>query len=94
MSGNEGYDWDKDTDEIQSLDSEVLHETRPNRWTGPGSTWRDLTAEERQTYAALKGVENRDLGVHLYNAFALKQQRLPDALKEVSPASRLFSLSI
>ena len=73
MPGND-EEWDKNTDEIRSIDSEELHETRPNRWTGPGSTWRKLTAEDRAVHAALEGLRNRDLGVHLYNAFALKQK--------------------
>lgn len=90
MSGNEDNEWDRDTDEIRSLDSEVLHETRPNRWTGSESTWRHLTAEDRQTHAALIAVRNRDLAVHLFNAFALKQQGLSrDVGPEVS-AGQMF----
>ncbi|OIW23932.1 hypothetical protein CONLIGDRAFT_116059 [Coniochaeta ligniaria NRRL 30616] len=73
MSNSGDKEWDKYTDEIRSIASEDLHETRPNRWTGPASTWRKLTAEDRQTYAALEAVRNRDLSVHLYNAFALKR---------------------
>jgi hypothetical protein len=71
MSRND-EEWDKYTDEIRSIDSEELHETRPNRWTGPGSTWRKLTAEDRAVHAALEAVRHRDLALHLYNAFALK----------------------
>lgn len=73
MSNLQDKEWDKYTDEIRSIDSEELHETRPNRWTGPASTWRKLTAEDRQTYAAIEAIRNRDLSLHLYNAFALKR---------------------
>lgn len=72
MSRND-EDWDRNTDDIRSIDSEELHETRPNRWTGPGSTWRKLTAEDRAVHSALEAVRHRDLSVHLYNAFALKR---------------------
>ncbi|KAJ9150408.1 RNA polymerase I specific transcription initiation factor [Pleurostoma richardsiae] len=64
--------WDKDTDEINDIDSEELYETRPNRWRGPASSWRTLTNEDRLTWSALEGLRNQDLSLHLYNAFALK----------------------
>ncbi|KAK3335306.1 RNA polymerase I-specific transcription initiation factor [Cercophora scortea] len=67
-------EWDKDTDEIRSMDSDELHETRPNRWTGNPATWKTYTQRERQTYAAIEGVRRQDLSVHLYNAFALKRR--------------------
>lgn len=67
---------DKYADDIRSIDSDELHETRPNRWTGPGSTWRKLTAGDRAVHAALEAVRHRDLSVHLYNAFALKRGAL------------------
>ncbi|KAI1871950.1 uncharacterized protein JN550_004153 [Neoarthrinium moseri] len=51
---------------------------RPNRWEGPSSTWQDLNREEINTLTALNEIRNRDLAVHLYNAFALKQRhRVP-----------------
>lgn len=50
------------------------HDDRPNRWDGPSSTWQDMNREEIATFTALEEVDNRDLAVHLYNAFALKQQ--------------------
>lgn len=68
--------WDSDTDEIHSLASEELHEGRPNRWTGAASTWRTLTEDDRQTYAALEALRSRDLAAHLYNAFALRRPGL------------------
>ena len=45
---------------------------RPNRWTGPPSTWHALTAQERGLEASLVELRNRDLSIHLYNSFALK----------------------
>ncbi|KAK0734796.1 hypothetical protein B0T26DRAFT_631486 [Lasiosphaeria miniovina] len=68
-------DWDLDTDEIRSLDSEELHERRPNRWTGAPSTWASWTRQDRKTHAALETATAQDLAVHLYNAAALKRGR-------------------
>ncbi|RAL05922.1 uncharacterized protein BO80DRAFT_397240 [Aspergillus ibericus CBS 121593] len=45
---------------------------RPNRFRGPESTWRNLTAEERQNAQALEDIRARDLAAHLYNAYALR----------------------
>jgi hypothetical protein len=47
---------------------------QPNRWQGPSSTWRHLNSEEIDTVKALNEIRNRDLSIHLYNAFALKQR--------------------
>ncbi|KAH7634249.1 RNA polymerase I-specific transcription initiation factor-domain-containing protein, partial [Sordaria sp. MPI-SDFR-AT-0083] len=69
---SEDEDWDKDTEEINSIASDELHETRPNRWNGPPSTWLTFTAQERKAYQALEGLRRRDLPAHLYNAHALK----------------------
>ncbi|KAJ4405402.1 hypothetical protein N0V85_004690 [Neurospora sp. IMI 360204] len=69
---SEDEDWDKDTEEINSIASDELHETRPNRWKGPPSTWLTFTAQERKAYQALEGLRRRDLSAHLYNAHALK----------------------
>lgn len=74
MSSRKERLWDEDTDELRSVASDGLSETRPNRWTGPGSTWRKLTADDRSVHTALEAVKNRDLSVHLYNAFALKRR--------------------
>uniref|UniRef100_L2FXH2 RNA polymerase i specific transcription initiation factor n=1 Tax=Colletotrichum fructicola (strain Nara gc5) TaxID=1213859 RepID=L2FXH2_COLFN len=73
MTANEEQ-WDLDTDEIRSIDSEELYETRPNRWKGSKATWHVYTQEERLIYRSLEEVRNRDLSVHLYNAFALKNR--------------------
>ncbi|GJC84932.1 hypothetical protein ColLi_07770 [Colletotrichum liriopes] len=66
--------WDLDTDEIRSVDSDELYETRPNRWRGKRSTWYNYTQEERLLYRSMEQQQNRDLSVHLYNAFALKHR--------------------
>ncbi|KAJ6442886.1 RNA polymerase I specific transcription initiation factor [Purpureocillium lavendulum] len=66
--------WDLDSDEIASVASEDLHRNRPNRWTGPKSSWRSLTAEERQLWRSMRQLEHQDLAVHLYDTFALKRQ--------------------
>lgn len=61
------------------------HDERPNRWDGPSSTWRDMNREEIATFTALEEVGNRDLAVHLYNAFALKQHGGPEANSSAVP---------
>ena len=45
---------------------------RPNRFRGFESTWRKLTAEERQNAQALETIRARDLAAHLYNAYSLR----------------------
>lgn len=66
--------WDLDSDEIASVTSEDLHDNRPNRWTGPKSTWRTLTEEERLLWRSMRQLAGKDLAAHLYDAFALKRQ--------------------
>ncbi|POR38051.1 Uncharacterized protein TPAR_01787, partial [Tolypocladium paradoxum] len=66
-------DWDLDSDEIASVTSEDLHSNRPNRWTGPKSSWRTLTQEERLLWRSMRQLEGQDLAVHLYDAFALRR---------------------
>ncbi|KAK3329097.1 hypothetical protein B0H66DRAFT_13850 [Apodospora peruviana] len=70
---DEEEEWDKSTAEIMSISSDELHETRPNRWTGPPATWRNWTQEDRNAWISIEGARSQDLGVHLYNAFALKK---------------------
>jgi hypothetical protein len=65
---------DLDSDDIASVASDELHAHRPNRWTGAPSTWRNLTKDERMLWQSVARLRNEDLGVHLYNAFALKRQ--------------------
>ncbi|KAK6949355.1 hypothetical protein Daesc_009430 [Daldinia eschscholtzii] len=48
-------------------------DVRTNRWHGPKSTWQQYNHQEIDTLTALKEIRDRDLSIHLYNAFALKQ---------------------
>ncbi|KGQ10731.1 hypothetical protein BBAD15_g3917 [Beauveria bassiana D1-5] len=73
MSQHEA-NWDLDSVEIASIASEELHENRPNRWRGSKATWRYVTEEERMLWRSMKQLQDEDLGVHLYNAFALKKR--------------------
>lgn len=66
--------WNYETAEIQSIDSDELYETRPNRWRGAPSTWRSWTEEDRLLHTALTQSRNQDLSIHLYNASALRRQ--------------------
>lgn len=66
--------WDLDAHEIASIASEDLHDHRPNRWRGPKSSWRTLTEEDRLLWQSMKSLQDQDLAVHLYNAFALKKR--------------------
>ena len=47
---------------------------RPNKFRGPPSTWRNRTATERDLAASLDQLQAKDLSVHLYNSFKLKQR--------------------
>ncbi|KAL2757061.1 hypothetical protein ACRALDRAFT_1093052 [Sodiomyces alcalophilus JCM 7366] len=76
--GNMHEAWDLDSDEIRSTASDELHATRPNRWRGAASTWRQWTEEERLLYQSLEQARDRDLAIHLYNAFALKNRHRRD----------------
>ncbi|KAJ5041636.1 uncharacterized protein L3040_005214 [Drepanopeziza brunnea f. sp. 'multigermtubi'] len=59
-------------DDVEVEDAE--QDQRPNRWQGPPSTWTSLTEAERELAASLDALRNGELGVHLYNAFALKRR--------------------
>ncbi|KAK1731683.1 RNA polymerase I-specific transcription initiation factor-domain-containing protein [Colletotrichum acutatum] len=86
MTANE-ESWDLDTDEIRSVDSEELYETRPNRWKGNKATWNTYTQEERLLHRSMEQLRNRDLSVHLYNAFALRNRAVrPSAAGEPNDA--------
>lgn len=54
--------------------------SRPNKYHGPPSTWRNWTAAERELAASLQQLTANDLSVHLYNAFHL--QRRPEKLRQ------------
>lgn len=47
---------------------------RLNKFHGPPSTWRTWTAAERELALSLDQLRARDLGVHLYNAHALRKR--------------------
>lgn len=47
---------------------------RPNRWTGPPSTYLSLIEQERGLSISLDQIRNQDLSIHLYNAHALKRR--------------------
>jgi len=47
--------------------------SRPNKFSGPPSTWRNWTAAERSLAASLDQSTAKDLSIHLYNAFMLKK---------------------
>jgi hypothetical protein len=64
-------DYIPDSDESDDSNDE---DERPNRWTGPPSTWQQLNSAEIDTITALNEIRNRDLSVHLYNAFALRHR--------------------
>lgn len=85
---------DLDSDEIASVASEDLHAARPNRWRGPKSTWRALTADERQLWTSMRRLADQDLGVHLYNAFALKRRARDPATAQDLTVERVCPHSI
>lgn len=66
---------DESDEYLQGDDSDDFsdEDVRANRWHGPKSTWQRFNHEEIDTLTALKEIRDRDLSVHLYNAFALKQ---------------------
>ena len=81
--------YEPDTDDVQSLDSEVLYEYRPNRWKGRRDKWQTLTEAERLDYRAVNNIRNQDLSIHLYNAFAMKNRR--NAALSAPPLTRSAS---
>ena len=54
--------------------------SRPNKYNGPPSTWRNWTAAERELAASLQQLTAIDLSVHLYNAVHLQSR--PRKLRE------------
>ena len=66
---------DTDSQDPTSLPS------RPNKFTGPPSTWRNWTASERDLAASVEQLQAKDLSNHLYNSFKLRHRyhlRSPD----------------
>lgn len=84
-------EWDLDSDEIASVASQDLHESRPNRWTGPRREWQRFTIEERRLWQSMQAVESQDLAIHLYNAHALKKRgKDPQTAQDVTVATVCF----
>lgn len=75
-SNDEDYIEEPSEDEVSVLPTS--HRSRPNRFTGKASTWREYTAADRKIATSLDQIEAADLSAHLYNAHALKRRvRLP-----------------
>lgn len=62
-------------DQEQALPTPTPLPSRLNKYHGPASTWRNWTASERELVASLDQLTAKDLSVHLYNNFKLKQRR-------------------
>ena len=60
------------TSDLDPITGEQKDYTRANRFYGPASTWRSWTEEDRIIVSALERERAQDLGVHLYNAYALR----------------------
>ncbi|EGD90684.1 hypothetical protein H112_02151 [Trichophyton rubrum D6] len=68
---------DSDDEEYEPPSSRKDLEGSPprlNKFHGPPSTWRGWTRRERHEYAALETMRSRDLSIHLYNSFTLKNK--------------------
>lgn len=68
---------------------------RPNRWGGPSSTYRRITADERGAYEAIVTNRARNLAAHLYNAYTIRNQRSQAAVvcqgpQELDGQERIF----
>lgn len=61
-------------DSTDSSRSATEEPERGNRWTGHSSTWRSLTVQEQELDQSLLELRNRDLSIHLYNTFALRER--------------------
>ena len=58
----------------QALPTATPVPSRPNKYRGPASTWRNWTAPERELVASLEQLSAKDLSVHLYNIYKLKKK--------------------
>ena len=50
--------------------------SRPNKFHGPSSTWRNRNASECNLAASLDNLTAQDLSIHLFNSYKLKQSGL------------------
>ena len=81
-------DVDEDAEDSASFPS------RPAKYPGPPSTWRNRTASERDLAASLDQLQAKDLSVHLYNSFKLGQtnrNRNPGPRTSIASRSRKAS---
>jgi hypothetical protein len=60
--------------EYSQTSSETSHDARPNKWTGPASTWRSYTENERHLTQSLLQARDENLSLHLYNSHVLKKR--------------------
>ncbi|RWA10138.1 hypothetical protein EKO27_g4969 [Xylaria grammica] len=77
-AGNDSDEYLPDSDDSNDEDE------RPNRWSGPPSTWQQLNSAEIDTLSALNKIRNQDLSTHLYNAFALKHRHSRRKARDVA----------
>jgi RNA polymerase I specific transcription initiation factor len=70
---NEHLAPDEDSQESESS-SNRSSGTRPNKFSGPKSTWREFTNEERLIHASVTRMRDQNLSIHLYNAHAMKSR--------------------
>jgi hypothetical protein len=71
-SPNDASNVDDDS-ERSVTSSEISVSDRPNKFKGPKSTWRNFTEEERLVATSMTKLRDRDLSIHLYNAYAMKR---------------------
>ncbi|KAJ1324414.1 RNA polymerase I specific transcription initiation factor [Microdochium nivale] len=57
-----------------SYETDESSNDRTQQWQGPASTWRAYNAQEISNATALEEIRDRDLSLHLYNAFALRKR--------------------
>ncbi|KAI7359391.1 hypothetical protein KC320_g442 [Hortaea werneckii] len=74
LHSNASLDGANDEHVSDEGESDSSSEDRPNRFEGPAGTWRHYTEQERETAASLDQQRANDLGVHIYNAHALKSR--------------------
>jgi len=84
MEPSHGADDAADDSEKSVASSEISESDRPNRFKGPRSTWRMLTADERLVSTSMTQLRDQDLSIHLYNAHAMKRRHY-----DIESASKL-----
>ncbi|MDI1490874.1 MAG: hypothetical protein OHK93_002079 [Ramalina farinacea] len=75
-----------DTQQLRSNGQPVKAiSSRPNKFHGPSSTWRNRNASECNLAASLDNLTAQDLSIHLFNAHKLKQSGLQQRVNGVDP---------